>query len=179
MHIRIHAPPTNCCTAISMELGILNSCLVIITLLTTALSTASAQDDVCSGDSCNCQLSNIQALGNLIQDLVANTTRANTGVSYIRWGRTTCPSTPGTELVYTLEELVETFGAYQEEGQINSAYLMILSTSRVLLVLIRPSLALLMCMELNMNSLLAQLSVSTSIMCPVLSALLLRVARVS
>ena len=23
------------------------------------------------------------------------------GVTYVRWGRTTCPNTPGTELVYT------------------------------------------------------------------------------
>lgn len=88
------------CASINMELGVLNLFLLIATLL-TALSTTFAQDDVCSGDSCNCRLSNIQALGSLIQDLVANTTRANTGVTYVRWGRTTCPNTPGTELVYS------------------------------------------------------------------------------
>ena len=89
---------TNCATT-SMEPGVLKSSLLMVTLLLT-FSTTFAQDDVCSGDSCNCQLSNIQALGQLIQDLVANTTRANTGVTYVRWGKSSCPTTPGTELVY-------------------------------------------------------------------------------
>ena len=73
----------------------LNLVLVVIFILT---ATVSAQDDVCN--TCNCQLSNAQALGQLIRDKVANATRASVGVTYVRWGRTTCPDVPGTELVY-------------------------------------------------------------------------------
>ena len=69
-----------------------------IFVVAASLTAASAQD-TCSA--CNCQLSNAQALGQLIRDVVANTTRAGIGATYIRWGKTTCPNTPGTELVYT------------------------------------------------------------------------------
>ena len=71
---------------------------LLIFVIAASLTAASAQD-TCSA--CNCQLSNAQALGQLIRDVVANTTRAGIGATYIRWGRTTCPNTPGTELVYT------------------------------------------------------------------------------
>ena len=79
-----------------MESTFLKSILLLTVLLRT---TVFAQDGVC-GD-CNCQLSNVQALGQFIQDLAANYSRVSTGVTYVRWGRSTCPTTPGTELVYT------------------------------------------------------------------------------
>ena len=57
-----------------------------------------AQEGTCN--SCNCQLSNTEALTSLVRDVVANSTRASTGATYVRWGKTSCPNTPGTQLVY-------------------------------------------------------------------------------
>ena len=87
------------------------SLLLLVALLN--VTTILAQDGVC-GD-CNCQLSNVQALGQFIQDIAANYSQASTGVTYVRWGRTVCPNTPGTELVYS-GKAVGTFFSTQGGG---------------------------------------------------------------
>ena len=74
---------------------IVSTALVIATVLG---SPTFAQEGTCN--SCNCQLSNTQALAQLVRDIIANSTRAATGATYVRWGKNSCPDTPGTQLVY-------------------------------------------------------------------------------
>jgi hypothetical protein len=51
------------------------------------------------------------------------------GVTHIRWGKSSCPTVNGTQLVYMLEELVGLFMAVQGEEQRSFVYHLIQTTS--------------------------------------------------
>ena len=55
-------------------------------------STASAQGGTCNA--CNCQFNNLEVLNQLIESKIA------TGVTYTRWGKSSCPTSTGAQLVY-------------------------------------------------------------------------------
>ena len=60
----------------------------------SASSTASAQGDTCNA--CNCQFNNVEALTQLIESKIATLS----GVTYTRWGKSSCPTSAGAQLVY-------------------------------------------------------------------------------
>ena len=71
-----------------MESVILHLMLAVISLS----STVSAQGGTCNA--CNCQFNNVEVLTQLIESTIA------TGVTYTRWGKSSCPSSTGAQLVY-------------------------------------------------------------------------------
>ena len=74
--------------------------MLLLTVVIGAIlaGTTVTQEGTCN--SCNCQLSNTEAIARLVRDTVANSTRASTGATYVRWGKSSCPNSPGTQLVY-------------------------------------------------------------------------------
>ena len=79
---------------------IMESAWLLLLLVVTTTQAAYAKDGICN--TCNCQFNNVQVLDQLIRRIVADSTlsSASGGATYIRWGRSSCPDIPGTELVY-------------------------------------------------------------------------------
>ena len=64
----------------------------VVFAIVSVSSTASAQGGTCNA--CNCQFNNVEVLNRLIESKIA------TGVTYTRWGKSSCPSSTGAQLVY-------------------------------------------------------------------------------
>ena len=66
----------------------------VVFAIISASSTASAQGGTCNA--CNCQFNNVEALTRLIESKIATLS----GVTYTRWGKSSCPTSTGAQLVY-------------------------------------------------------------------------------
>ena len=66
--------------------------LYVVLAIISVSSTASAQEGTCNA--CNCQFNNVEVLNQLIESKIA------TGVIYTRWGKSSCPTSTGAQLVY-------------------------------------------------------------------------------
>ena len=64
----------------------------VVLAIISVSSTASAQGGTCNA--CNCQFNNLEVLNQLIESKIT------TGVTYTRWGKSSCPTSTGAQLVY-------------------------------------------------------------------------------